>query len=212
MAPSLSLFLALLAASPLIASVAASPKAVSLDFSVRRRHQPQSISLQKRDAPSASLANHPVGYYANISIGTPPQPFIVHLDTGSSDLWIPAADSTITEDQITQSSTSRVLRRPFGISFQDNSAAKGTFVTDTVKFAGVTLENTQFGLSQQGVNPVAAPEDVYAAGVMGIGFEVAEADVHFKNAKPYPNIVSKLKDEGHIESRAYSLWLDSVGM
>lgn len=32
-------------------------------------------------------------YLINITVGTPPQPMAVTLDTGSSDLWIPAVSS-----------------------------------------------------------------------------------------------------------------------
>ena len=56
-------------------------------------------------------------YYGPISVGTPPQPFTVVFDSGSSNLWIPAANcSTCLGKHAFQHSSSTYV--PNGTAFQ----------------------------------------------------------------------------------------------
>ncbi|KAL8892217.1 MAG: hypothetical protein Q9215_000851 [Flavoplaca cf. flavocitrina] len=195
MAPSISLFLSLLVATPLIPyGTASSLKAISLDFQVRRS-LPSPPSIGKRETNTADLTRRQVGYYAELAVGTPPQEFMVHIDTGND---------------IRSSSTAKEIRQTFGITFDDTSNHTGTFITDTVTFAEAILPDMQLGLVKQsaGLPPIGL--DTYAAGRIGLGFEELEAGVVRKNQTGYPSIVSELVANGFIETKAYSLWLGST--
>ncbi|KAL8910097.1 MAG: hypothetical protein Q9171_004589 [Xanthocarpia ochracea] len=222
MAPSLSLFLSLLAVSQLACYVATTAlKAVSLDFHVRR-NQISSSAIRKRNTNAANLTPRQVGYFANLTIGTPPRTFVLHLDTGSSDTWVPSIDSNLCEDapaacqwtgqyDIRNSSTGKELRRQsFVANYVDGTSHSGTFVTDHVTFAGAVLQDMQLGLVKQSANLPPRPADVYAAGIIGLSFEEAEFGVVYRNLTAYPNLVSELVANNYIETKAYSLWLNSA--
>lgn len=65
-------------------------KTRGLGFGLRRRAN--TIQADLGNAQMQGL------YYANITIGTPPQELSVQIDTGSSDLWIPSAQAALCND------------------------------------------------------------------------------------------------------------------
>ena len=153
-----------------------------------------------------------------MTIGTPPQSFRFHIDTGSSDLWTNSATSSLCKEgnnvpegdipcsvsgtyNANKSSTYKYVDSDFQISYADTTGASGDYVTDTLHIGGSDLTNLQFGVGYVSNS---------SEGVMGIGYPALEAQVQNENQKSYPNIPQAMTTQGLISSPAYSLWLDDL--
>ncbi|KAI6212366.1 CRE-ASP-1 protein [Aphelenchoides besseyi] len=103
-------------------------------------------------------------YLGNITIGTPPQPFQIILDTGSSNLWV--VDKSCTADECnglydplfgpvwkkqkydrSASSTFKKDGRQFEIYYGFGSCY-GDLVQDVVSFGGLTVTNQTLGAAE----------------------------------------------------------------
>lgn len=151
-------------------------------------------------------------YFANATLGTPAQSFRLHIDTGSSDLWVNAANSRLCTDPGNQcgasgiynandSSTYEFVNNAFNISYVDGSGAAGDYATDTFRFGGQTVRDMQFGIGYISTSP---------EGILGIGYTINEVQVNRFQLEEYPNLPQKLKDDGTINTNAYSLWLNDL--
>lgn len=211
----LSLLVATAAALFSLAVANASPKVFGLDFKkeiIRDTASNARRLIRRAKTVQAGITNEQILYLINITIGDPPQEFGLQLDTGSSDLWVPAVESNICRLEGAEgacslgaydsraSSTFDSLGRqePFQIAYQDNSKISGIYFTDTVNVGNQSIQKLQMGLAET------ADRDV---GIMGIGFETGESVQ--SNSDLYPNVINKLKDQGSITTLAYSLWLNN---
>lgn len=99
-------------------------------------------------------------YFANVSLGTPAQKLRLVIDTGSSDLWVNAPNSTLCEEHkdycdisgtydSSDSSSVSFVSENFNITYADSSGASGNYLTDTVTIGGSTLKDFQFGVGYQ---------------------------------------------------------------
>ncbi|KAM4698966.1 gastricsin-like [Discoglossus pictus] len=95
-------------------------------------------------------------YYGPISIGTPPQNFLVLFDTGSSNLWVPSAyctSSACTNHHTfkpSQSSTYTSNGQRFTMGYGGGNVASsvtGVFGYDTVNVQGISIPNQEIGLT-----------------------------------------------------------------
>ena len=154
-------------------------------------------------------------YYANVTIGTPPQAVRVQLDTGSSDVWFNVKSSKQCQSQpdpiscggtgtydANTSSTYSYLNNQFEIAYGDGSGAAGNWGTDDLTISNVTLTGLQIG---------SAFISTSLQNLMGVGYASNEAQVASQtNLTEYDNVPLALVKQGFIKAPAYSLWLNEV--
>ncbi|TKR76286.1 hypothetical protein L596_017445 [Steinernema carpocapsae] len=148
-------------------------------------------------------------YLSNITIGTPPQEFLIVPDTGSSNLWV--IDSSC-NSQACQgypgvpskhrfnkgaSKSFKELGTPFSIQYGSGSC-DGTLGQDIVQFAGLTVKTQVFGVASDiadvfGYQPV--------DGIMGLGWPALAVD---GVVPPIQNLIS----QGSLDKPLFSVWLD----
>ncbi|KIW11577.1 hypothetical protein PV08_10878 [Exophiala spinifera] len=211
---------AALGAATLLASIApvvgaATPGVVGFNFEKRRVKAEEAPHLVRRQSGTvtATLTNEILLYFINVTVGTPGQPFSLQLDTGSSDIWFPAINADICEQGVetycpfgtydyTQSSTYSDPGLPeFQIQYVDGTQISGAYLSDVLNIGSTKLTNMTMA--------AALEANTRGIGIMGIGFQSGESAA-VQGEFTYPNVINVLKDQGHINSLAYSLWLDDL--
>ncbi|KAL4926541.1 pepsin-like aspartic protease [Aspergillus undulatus] len=192
-----------------------SPTVVELDL--HRNEIPDPVARdqarRKRDkAVSQLIDNEETLYFCNVTIGTPGQSLRLILDTGSSDLWCNAANSTLCSSSSdscrvsgsfdpNMSSSYTYVSSNFNISYADGTGAAGDYATDTLRIGGATISDFQLGIGYTSSS---------AEGVLGIGYPSNEVQVARFGKDAYPNLPQYLMQNGVIRSSTYSLWLNDL--
>jgi hypothetical protein len=99
------------------------------------------------------------------------------------------------------SSTYEYIGSYFNISYVDGSGASGDYVSDTVTVGGQKIDQLQFGVGYSSSN---------SQGILGIGYALNEVQVGRAGLSPYKNLPAQMVADGHINSNAYSLWLNDL--
>lgn len=170
---------------------------------------------RREDSLEVPLDNLLMYYNIEIGLGTPSQQFNLLIDTGSSDLWVidesnkncgetdnSGAAINCSQSGIfhtADSSTYQKNNSDFYISYEDNTVAEGDWSTDTLNLQGVDIPNMSFGLATTANSSI---------GVLGIGYMSNEASE--SNGYSYENLPILLKNQGIINTAAYSLWLNDL--
>lgn len=176
---------------------------LTLQFSVQHTLNPATLpqdsdAIQDK-AITVDVKNYYTKYLAELSIGSNGQKVQVSLDTGSSDLWVPASGTTSSYGTFdkSKSTTYKKVGDGFSISYSDKTGASGEWGSDLVSIgSNLQLKNLDFGL---GTTQTAAQ------GILGIGLQALEMGI---NGKKYDNLPMALKSQGLIDRVSYALFLD----
>jgi len=184
-----------------IRNVAASLKKRGLD---KRQNNFEILESEDPDTTN-TLPVHQDGndfaYFSEVAFGSNNKTFLVVIDTGSSDTWVPSSDCTSIacgnherygpED----SDTLEFENKEFSITYGTGSVS-GIVVRDDASFAGFRI-NIEFGLSTTVSSEfVNFPID----GIMGLGFPQA-------SQQQARTILEVLVSDGFIDSRTFSVAL-----
>ncbi|MCJ1404506.1 hypothetical protein MMC11_007732 [Xylographa trunciseda] len=201
------------AALSFIGACLAEPAVLGMNFRKEVRRDPTHLNrlARRQNSIAATIENADLLYLINVTIGTPPQSFGLQLDTGSSDIWVPASTADVCRQNSQgcklfgsfnpKSSSTFVDVAPgqFQISYVDNSGVTGDYINDTFAIGKTSIKQQTMGLAAQSNR---------ALGIMGIGFDSGESIA--SSGTEYANVIAQMKLQGYIKTMAYSLWLNDL--
>ncbi|KAI8140877.1 aspartic peptidase domain-containing protein [Fennellomyces sp. T-0311] len=207
---SLSSVLAALTASVVVAQ--ASDGLISIPFVAvdRKAARIPTWKFQKLGSTvNVPLENIDLAYLMEMSIGTPPQPFTLLLDTGSSTTWVPLEGCgrlcgyprhTMSPKK---SSSFELANLPFSIRYGEGFS-RGVYARDTVTLNNaVSVPNASFALSD--FNDGELSRDGAVDGILGIGPDVLSR-YNNPNDQIVPTLVSSMHQAGVIANNSFSIY------
>jgi len=175
------------------------------EATIRRQQRFASIDFDATVAPTVPLTDvQDIEYFGTVTLGTPPQDFLVVYDTGSSNLWVPSkactnCKKTGAKYDSTKSSTYTKNGESFALAYGTGSC-NGFLSTDLAGLGGVSITNFSFGEVTTEAADVfgAAPFD----GILGMGPPKAAVD-------HVPMPMAQLVAQGKVQHNIFSFYLAS---
>ncbi|KAM7351882.1 lysosomal aspartic protease-like [Cochliomyia hominivorax] len=165
---------------------------------------------QARKLPEEQLSNSwNMAYYGKITIGTPPQNFLVLFDTGSSNLWIPSSSCPKNDTACQQhnrynhnkSKTYEPINMPISIKYGTGSMG-GFLSQDYVTLEGLTIKNQIF--AEAVAEPGTSFTNVNFDGIFGMAYQSLAAD---NVMPPFYNMFL----QGLVDAGVFSFYLKRNG-
>ncbi|KAI8138187.1 aspartic peptidase domain-containing protein [Fennellomyces sp. T-0311] len=137
------------------------------------------------------------------------------VDTGSADLWVPSIECPANKCPYArfdsaQSSTFKPTDIKFGIIYGGGSV-NGTYATDTITIAGVSVENQQFGLASTTADIYTDQSDASGVptlnGILGLGYPKLTA-AHNAGGPDYNPFVFNLVEQKLISQPIFSIYMN----
>ncbi|KAJ7236563.1 acid protease [Mycena haematopus] len=165
------------------------------------------VHIERGQAEPLTDQEDGVEWTGSVSIGTPPQKFVIDFDTGSSDLWVPSSSckSTACEFKSKFNASNSVTAvnkgETFSITYEDGSTVSGPVYTDDVSLAGITVTK-QFFSAATTMSPNMASDP--ADGILGLAFPA----ISFLNQSPFFNTAYS---EKKVKTNEFGFFLSPTG-
>lgn len=181
------------------------PKTIAQMREASERRVHRFDAMKDTKSPSVPLTdNGDAEYYGTVTLGTPPQSFLVIYDTGSSNLWVPSKACTNCKKNGTlydSSKSSTYIKNGEAFALQyGTGSCKGFLSNDATGIGGVTITNFSFGEVTTEAADVfgSAPFD----GILGLGPPKAAVD-------QVPMPMAQMVSQGLIQHNIFSFYLAS---
>ena len=147
-------------------------------------------------------------YFGEMTVGTPPQTFLVIYDTGSSNLWVPAKDCTNCGGKIvgkktkyddSKSSTYVADGKLFEIQY-GSGPVSGNWSVDSISMGGLPIKSQRFAEIRDASGLGAAYSAGKFDGILGLGFDSISVD---NTETPFHNLI----DQKVIEEGVFAFYL-----
>ncbi|CAD7092986.1 unnamed protein product [Hermetia illucens] len=159
-------------------------------------------SVRSRIADEGLYNSDDSTYYGKITIGTPPQPFTVLFDTGSSNLWIPSKSCTSAictpHNRYNSAASSTYVKNgeSFFIAY-GTGELEGFLSKDTVTIAGLSVKGQTFA---EATSLAEMFQYVKFDGILGLGYTSISQD----NVTP---VLYNMYSQKLIKSPVFSFYL-----